>query len=151
MPLEIERKFLVHRDRLPALPDAADAFFDLEQGYLATQPLTVRVRVSAGAGEERGELTVKGKGLLSREELNVPIAAADARALLAMCPTRLRKRRHLLGRFELDFFPGLDLWLAEIELSREDEPFERPAWLGAEVTLAPAYSNAALAARLSAL
>ena len=53
--------------------------------------------------------------------------------------------RRRLGRWELDHFPRRDLWLAEIELASEDEPFDRPPWLGDEVTHDPAYGNSRLA------
>jgi CYTH domain-containing protein len=147
MGVEIERKFLVHADQLPPLPPPQQ----LWQGYLATDP-AVRVRlVIEPGGARRGELTIKGRGLVTRAEFNYEIPAADAEELLALCGRSLRKRRHRLGRWEIDRFDdvpgpgGAPLWLAEIELASEDEPFERPAWLAAEVTHDPAYTNAALA------
>src|SRR5512140_82411 len=142
MPTEIERKFLVKKDLLPKdLPDGNE----LEQGYLATDP-TVRVRlVATPDGTRHAELTIKGKGLLTRAEFNYPIPPADAEALLRLCGRSLRKVRRKLGRWDLDHFRSRDLWLAEIELEREDEPFDRPGWLGAEVTQDENYSNARLA------
>lgn len=142
MGTEIERKFLVRAERLPAdLPEPDE----LEQGYLSTEP-TVRVRlVSRPDGTRHAELTIKGPGLLTRAEFNYPLPAADAEALLRLCGRSLRKRRRRLGRWELDHFRDRELWLAEIELSDEREAFERPPWLGAEVTDDPAYSNSRLA------
>lgn len=141
MGMEIERKFLVQRALLPALPQGDE----LEQGYLSTEP-AVRVRlVSHPDGTRNAELTIKGKGLLSRAEFNYPLPVSDAEALLRLCRTGLRKVRRRLGRFELDHFRDRDLWLAEIELSAADEDFERPAWLGEEVTNDAAYANARLA------
>jgi CYTH domain-containing protein len=141
MPIEIERKFLVKKDLLPELPEGDD----LEQGYLATDP-TVRVRlVTRPDGTRHAELTIKGKGLLSRAEFNYPIPAADAEALLRLCARSLRKLRRRLGRWELDHFRDRDLWLAEIELEAEGELFERPPWLGEEVSTDPAYANSRLA------
>ena len=141
MGVEIERKFLVQTALLPALP-AGD---ELVQGYLSTDP-TVRVRlVSRPGGSEHGELTIKGRGLLTRAEFNYPVPPADARALLALCSTSLRKLRRRLGRWELDHFPDHGLWLAEIELASEGEEFARPPWLGEEVTEDPQYSNSRLA------
>lgn len=142
MGIEIERKFLVRRELLPADLPAPD---EIEQGYLATSP-TVRVRTRRTArGERKGELTIKGKGRLSRAEWNYDIPAVEADELLELCATSLRKTRRELGRWELDYFADRDLWLAEIELEREDEPFERPAWLGEEVTADGSYSNSRLA------
>lgn len=144
MGIEIERKFLVHADRLPAdLPEPDE----LEQGYLSTEP-TVRVRVvTRPDGTRHAELTIKGKGLLTRPEFNYPLPPADAEALLGMCARTLRKRRRKMGRWDLDHFHDRTphLWLAEIELHDEREAFERPAWLGGEVTSDPAYSNSRLA------
>ena len=141
MGQEIERKFLVRKELLPELPQGDE----LEQGYLATDP-TVRVRLVASPdGTRHAELTIKGKGLLTRAEFNYPIPAGDAEALLRLCGRSLRKVRRRLGRWELDHFKGRELWLAEIELTREDEPFDRPRWLGEEVTEDAAYSNSRLA------
>jgi adenylate cyclase len=147
MGVEIERKFLVRAQQLPALPEP----LELTQGYLATDPV-VRVRLAvAPDGTRSGELTIKGRGLVSRSEFNYPLPPPDADELLGLCGRALRKRRHRLGCWEIDVFPdhpgpdGGPLWLAEIELSSEDEPFDRPAWLETEVTHDPSYSNAALA------
>jgi adenylate cyclase len=144
MGIEIERKFLVRRELLPRDLPAAD---EIEQGYLSASPtVRVRTRQKPGPGAERkGELTIKGKGKLSRAEWNYDIPAAEAEELLELCATSLRKTRRELGRWELDYFADRDLWLAEIELEREDEPFERPEWLGDEVTSDGSYSNSRLA------
>jgi adenylate cyclase len=142
MAVEIERKFLVRADRLP--PDLPEPD-ELEQGYLSTNP-AVRVRlVSRPDGTRHAELTIKGPGLMSRAEFNYPIPPEDAEALLRLCSRALRKRRRKLGRWDLDHFRDRDLWLAEIELGDEREAFERPAWLGEEVTEDPNYSNSRLA------
>jgi len=142
MGTEIERKFLVRTERLPKdLPEGDE----LEQGYLSVDP-TVRVRLVTGPeGTRHAELTIKGKGLMSRAEFNYPIPDEDAEALLGMCGRGLRKVRRKIGRFELDHFRERDLWLAEIELADEGERFQRPPWLGDEVTDDPAYANSRLA------
>ena len=142
MGVEIERKFLVRTERLPKdLPEGNE----LEQGYLSVDP-TVRVRLVAGPeGTRHAELTIKGKGLMSRAEFNYPIPNEDAEALLGMCARSLRKVRRRIGRFELDHFRERDLWLAEIELADERERFQRPPWLGDEVTNDPEYANSRLA------
>jgi adenylate cyclase len=142
MAREIERKFLVRREALPEhLPEGDQ----LEQGYLAVEP-AVRVRlVTRPDGTRHAALTIKGRGLLSRDEFEYPIPPADAEALLVLCSRSLRKVRRAIGRFVVDHFKTRDLWLAEIELASEDERFERPEWLGEEVTQDPAYSNTRLA------
>jgi adenylate cyclase len=142
MPREIERKFLVKQEALPQPLPQGD---ELEQGYLSTDP-AVRVRLVARPdGTRHAELTIKGNGLLSRDEFEYPIPAADAEALLHLCSRSLRKVRRTLGRFVVDHFKTRDLWMAEIELQTEDEPFDKPAWLGKEVTEDPFYSNTRLA------
>ena len=141
MAVEIERKFLVREARLPKL-EAPD---ELVQGYLSVKP-AVRVRVrTAPSGKRSARLTIKGKGLRSRAEFEYPIPIADADALLKLCKRSLTKRRYQLGRWEIDEFTDRELWLAEIELEGEYEKFERPAWLGEEVTDDPSYSNSMLA------
>ena len=147
MGTEIERKFLVRKELLPReLPEGDQ----LEQGYLSIDP-TVRVRLVTGPdGTRHAELTVKGRGRLTRAEFNYPIPDEDAEALLALCSRALRKVRRKVGRFDLDHFRERDLWLAEIELRDERERFERPPWLGEEVTQDPAYANSSLATPRSA-
>jgi CYTH domain-containing protein len=140
MGIEIERKFLVRAELLPELPPP----LELRQGYLSTDPV-VRVRLVASRDGESAELTIKGAGLLSRAEFNYAIPPADGRQLLALCPRKLAKRRHTLDRWVIDHFPDRGLWLAEIELATEEEPFDRPRWLGQEVTQDPRYTNASLA------
>jgi CYTH domain-containing protein len=147
MAVEIERKFLVQPALLPPLPPP----LRIEQGYLCTKP-TVRVRLIEGtSGARSGRLTIKGSGLVSRPEFEYEVPESDAEELLRLCARSLRKQRHRLGRWEIDRFEGIEapdggpLWLAEIELASEEEPFERPAWLGPEVTYDPRYANSALA------
>ncbi|MDK3160256.1 CYTH domain-containing protein [Kamptonema cortianum] len=149
MPLEIERKFLVKDD---SYKSAATEKLAVAQGYIcSTTGRTVRVRIRG----EKGFLTIKGATSasgLSRYEWEKEIAVADARDLLKLCETGLiEKIRHLVpvGRhvYEVDEFLGANagLVVAEIELSTEEECFEKPAWLGEEVTLDRRYHNSMLA------
>jgi len=146
MAVEIERKFLVHRDRLPALPQGET----IVQGYIpALHRITVRVRIRA----ERACLTLKGASSgISRSEFEYEIPVADARAILAeLCPggtiTKTRYEIAYAGqRWELDIFAGANagLLIAELELSHEDMPFETPDWVAEEVSADLRYSNQAL-------
>lgn len=156
MAIEIERKFLINGD---GWRDAAHAVVPMAQGYLndlaamdsGTMKASVRVRI---AGEE-AHLNLKSRELgHTRQEFEYPIPIADARALLELSVGGLvDKRRHLvrIGRhlWEIDEFLGdnAGLLVAEIELDDADEAFERPDWLGAEVTDESRYYNLALASR----
>lgn len=146
MGVEIERKFLVKSDAWRADADAGRRCI---QGYLISQGKKVlRVRHIG----ERAFLTIKGPTLgISRAEFEYEIPVSDAEELLAMCDRRIEKTRYLVSFagmiWELDCFSGANegLTLAEIEFETEDQPFERPAWLGKEVSADPRYHNARLA------
>ena len=148
MGIEIERKFLVEGDawRVGASPSR------IVQGFLSRDPERI-VRVRLRDGE--AFLTIKGKGSgLARVEVEVAIPAEEARQLLPLClPPLIEKTRHLVTwaghLWEIDEFFGdnAGLVVAEVELAAEDEIFERPLWLGREVSEDFRYSNAALSER----
>ena len=147
MGWEIERKFLVKDDGWRA---GVERRTEMVQGYIAggAGTPTVRVRIADG----RGVLTVKGKAAgLVRPEFEYDIPLADAREMLEnLCGTRVvEKTRFFCGRWEIDVYSGLNAGLltAEIELASPDEDFERPAWLGKEVSDDPAYTNSSLSKR----
>ena len=138
---EIERKFLVEPSWHPS--DAGTLY---RQGYLSSHPeRVVRVRLAGDAAM----LTIKGITTgVTRAEFEYPIPVDDAPALLALCEQPLiEKRRHVEvhagKRWEIDVFSGANtgLVIAELELASEDEAFERPPWLGAEVSGDPRYYN----------
>lgn len=149
MGQEIERKFLLNGDF------KSDAFKAIRiiQGYLCSAPeRTVRVRIKG----DKAFITVKGIGNasgVSRFEWEKEICVEDAKALLGICePGVIDKTRHLIKAdgghvYEVDEFYGDNegLTVAEIELSSEDEPFEKPSWLGQEVTGDQRYYNSYLA------
>ncbi|MDX1805273.1 MAG: CYTH domain-containing protein [Alcanivorax sp.] len=146
MALEIERKFLL---REPGIVDGLDGE-RLTQGYLShDRNATVRVRI-AGAN---AWLTIKGKTVgHTRSEFEYAIPADDARQMLEkLCPAGvIDKTRYRLPQgplcWEIDVFHGDNqgLVLAEIELPNADTDFQRPAWLGEEVSDDPRYFNSAL-------
>ena len=147
MGQEIERKFLVRGE----FKSSAKKAMRISQGYLSSVPeRTVRVRVR----DNQGFITVKGKSDIrgvSRFEWEKEISVDDALALLGLCePGVIDKTRYLVDyaghTFEVDEFYGDNegLVMAEIELSCEDEAFEKPDWLGDEVTGDSRYYNAAL-------
>lgn len=149
MSQEIERKFLVNSD---VFKKEAFKEIRIKQGYLSSVPeRTVRVRIKGSSGF----LTVKGIGNdsgISRYEWEIEIPLAEAEQLLSICePGVIDKTRYLvnakpLHRFEVDEFYGENrgLIIAEIELEAEDDDFEKPQWLGAEVTGDQKYYNAML-------
>lgn len=145
--LEIERKFKVKGD----FRQEATGKVSIVQGYLcAEKDRTVRVRIKG----ESAFLTVKGPANgngFSHLEFEYPIPLEDAREMLALCNNRIDKERYLVpcGKhtFEVDVFHGNHegLIIAEIELTSEQESFEKPDWLGEEVTGQEQYYNAWLA------
>ena len=150
MGREIERKFLVSGE---SWRREADAGRRIRQAYLAlTERASVRVRL---LGDTEAVLTVKSAAAgAARDEYEYPIPVADAEAMLALRQGHLiEKTRYRIPRsghvWEVDVFSGENegLILAEIELSGEEEAFERPAWVGPEVTRDMRYTNAALAQR----
>jgi adenylate cyclase len=146
MGVEIERKFLVAGDAWRALGTPVL----LRQGYLSSDPdRTVRVRVEDGGGT----MTIKGRSVgATRAEWEYPIPLADANALLdRLCQQPLIEKyrsRITLGAhtWEVDEFLGANagLIVAEIELASEDQAFDKPEWIGAEVTHDKRYFNSSL-------
>jgi adenylate cyclase len=146
--LEIERKFLVTSDKFKT-----EAFksSEIKQGYLNSQPeRTTRIRIQDNAAF----LTIKGKSSksgLSRFEWEKEIPVNEALELLKLCePGAIEKTRYLVKAdahiFEIDEFFGSNegLVIAEIELLSEDDTFEKPDWLGKEVTGDNKYYNSQL-------
>lgn len=149
MPTEIERKFLVNAPDWRA--QAEEPPQRLRQGYLAlTERAVIRVRI---ADDGRAWLGIKEHRIgPSHAEYEYPIDAGEARELLNLCDgapiEKIRFRVHSGPHvWEIDEFHGENegLILAEIELGAPDEHFERPAWLGREVTADRRFYNAALA------
>lgn len=145
---EIERKFLVLSDDFKIVTTTKNR---IVQGYLNSDPeRTVRIRIKG----EKGYLTIKGKGNESgttRLEWEKEIALNDAEQLLPLCEKGIIDKIRYevpLGKhvYEIDVFSGDNegLIVAEIELSSEDETFEKPNWLGKEVTGDKKYYNAYL-------
>jgi len=147
MALEIERKFLVDGE----FKSLAHKSYRITQGFLSSVPeRTVRIRIR----DHQAFLTIKGKGNASgtsRYEWEKEIKLEEAKELLLLAePGIIDKTRYLVnvGKhvFEVDEFYGDNqgLILAEIELSSEEEVFEKPVWLGKEVTGDNRYYNSQL-------
>ncbi|MDR0422142.1 MAG: CYTH domain-containing protein [Proteiniphilum sp.] len=149
MGYEIERKFLVKGDYKPHTFKS----LTIRQGYLSRSgACTVRIRTGGG----KAFITVKsalteGESKIKRHEWEYGIPAEDATEMLLLCEGAVvEKTRHLVRYgghlFEVDEFSGDNegLVIAEIELEDEDEPFDRPEWLGDEVTGMARYYNSYL-------
>jgi len=148
--IEIERKFLVKGDFYPYVTKTEK----IVQAYLvSTVERTIRIRTK---GEE-AFLTIKGpsnKNGFSRKEFEYPIPFSDAQELLELAQSGfIEKERNYIPYenhlFEVDVFHGVNegLIIAELELESEDETFEKPEWLGEEVTGNKQYYNAYLASQ----
>ena len=136
--LEIERKFLVKKGG--AYKRAAFSSSRIKQGYIPAGGATVRVRVR----DDKAFLTIKARsvnGGMTRYEFEKEITLDEADHLLALCRGGMIDKRRWLVKsgthiFEVDEFYGANegLVMAEVELASEDEPFERPDFIGMEVT-----------------
>lgn len=146
--MEIERKFLVRGDDYKR---RARKSYRIRQGYICSGGgRTVRVRIR----DEQGFLTIKGPSIdggLSRYEFEKEITLQEAEQLFRLCePGVINKRRYLVDSgthtFEVDEFFGDNegLVMAEVELKSADEPYEKPDFIGDEVTGDRRYYNSHL-------
>lgn len=144
--MEIERKYLI--DSCPLSLDDYP-YHEIEQGYLNTNPV-VRIRRS----DDTYILTYKSKGLMVREEYNLPLNEEAYLHLRTKIDGRLiRKKRYLIPlenglKIELDYFKGdlAPLILAEVEFPSVEmaDSFIPPTWFSEDVTFSPLYHNSTL-------
>lgn len=147
MATEIERKFLLRNDSWRA---EADEGVTIRQGYLAgSEKSSIRVRVQ----DDKANINIKSATLdVTRHEYEYPIPLKDANELLNLMSEGplVEKTRYYVHHgkrhWEIDVFSGDNegLIVAEIELNNKDEAFERPDWLGEEVSDDPRYYNVCL-------
>lgn len=147
--MEIERKYLI-----PHIPSGLDIkeTHIIEQGYLCTSPV-VRIRKD----NDQYILTYKSKGLMVREEYNLPLTEAAYEHLKEKTDGRIiKKTRHVIPlgsslSIELDIFQEdlAPLVLAEVEFPTKEmaDAFTPPDWFGEDVTFSPLYHNSALSKR----
>ena len=148
MAVEIEHKFLVRDERWRR---EVERSVRMRQGYLTSDArCSVRVRIAG----DQGHLNVKSGTLgIQRSEYEYPIPLAEAEEILDnLCEQPLLEKTRHFVRFgghlwEIDEFEGdnAGLIVAEVELSRTDEPFDQPDWLGADVSHDIRYYNSQLA------
>ena len=150
MAQEIERKFLVLDD---SFKHEAFSKSHIQQGYICSERgRTVRVRIR----DERAYLTIKGPSLnggLSRYEFEREIPLDDGLQMMQLCESGIIDKTRWMVKsgnhtFEVDEFHGENagLVVAEVELHHEDEPFEKPHFIGKEVTGDRRYYNSQLRA-----
>lgn len=149
--MEIERKYLIDSDQIPFDPKDYPCR-QIEQGYLCTEPV-VRIR----RDQEEYFLTYKSKGLMIREEYNLPLTKDAYLHLRQKIDGRIiSKDRYVIPlapdsslRIELDFFHGdlEGLILAEVEFPDlySAETFSAPGWFGEDVTHSSRFHNSSLA------
>lgn len=135
---EIERKFLVRKDG--SYKAMASSHSHIRQGYMACKGATVRIRLR----DDKAYLTIKGpsrNGGMSRFEFEREILVEEADEMFKLCVGGvIDKTRWIVPYeghiFEVDEFHGINdgLLFAEVELKTEDEHFEKPPFLGLEVT-----------------
>ena len=146
MANEIERKFLIN-----ALPEGMSGT-TMRQGYLQPEKeRAVRVRTVEKDGSKKGVLTIKGMGSasgMSRYEFETEIPVSDADHLLSLCDQPLiEKTRYKYDHgglvWEVDEFHGVNdgLVVAEVELESEEQTFDKPGFIGEEVTGQTKYYN----------
>lgn len=146
--MEIERKFLIAKENLPENL-ASFSHHEIEQGYLCTAPV-VRIRRQ----DNDYYLTYKSKGLLAREEYNLPLNKEAYEHLKPKVDgIVISKTRWLIPEkdgltIELDVFhaPYEGLYLAEVEFPSEEAAasYNPPAWFGEDVTFSTRYHNSNL-------
>ena len=146
MGQEIERKYLVTSD---SYRQKAIARHHIIQGYISREKTgTVRIRIT----DDKAYLTIKGKpleGHLARYEWEKEIAVADAKELIKLCQgTIIEKTRWIIPannglKWEIDEFHGKHngLILAEIELQDEEQQYDKPDFIGEDVTADSRYYN----------
>src|SRR5574344_1443711 len=147
MAIEIERKFLVNGN----FKDKSFSNSHIKQGYICSgNGRTVRVRIR----DEKGYLTIKGpsdSAGISRYEFEKEITFDEANQLMRLCePGIIDKTRYWVRSgnhtFEVDEFYGDNegLIMADVELGSEDEAFEKPDFIGKEVTGDRRFNNSHL-------
>lgn len=150
MGIEIERKFLVKKDKWAQVIKEERSLF--RQGYILSDPQkTIRVRLT----DTEAFLTIKGQTVgAARPEFEYSIQMDDARHMLDnFCISELSKIRYFIPydghTWEVDEFLGQNegLIVAEIELGAEDEQFSLPEWVDKEVTAEKKYTNSNLAVK----
>lgn len=151
MKIEIERKFMVDKERLKDICVGAK-YVEIIQGYFLSNT-TMRIRITENGGAKKSFLTIKDSfGKMSCREFEYKIPVEDAEELLKLCGNRtIKKIRYYIDymdhTWEVDVFDGRysGLCFAEVEMEKEDESVSIPPWVGEEITGRKEYKNHYLA------
>lgn len=153
MTKEIERKFLVDEEKICKMLDSVThPCTHIAQVYMAPG-VRLRISVNAYTEEEQVFLTVKSPVLEGTKytrnewEFQIPWSKQVEDVFEDESLPMVAKNRYMVDGFEVDHLPAIDLWLAEKEVLCEEEEFDKPVWLGEEVTDDPQYSNYSIAQR----
>ena len=152
--IEIERKWLVDKDKLPELPKrkviADNNVWEVIQGYLNPDNDEWLIRVRS-VNDFYFYLELKSRGLLSREEIRYSISKMEFQVTLRQCKAVMEKTRYFLYdgdiRYEIDFYKDYDFVTCEVEFDSVEEAnnFNAPDWCTDDVTYDPYYKNVNLA------
>lgn len=152
MAIETEHKFLIDPKKLPKNMGPGALII---QGYMARgtgqegiPTIRVRIKTDLKTKKRSAFITVKGPGLVSREEFEYKIPAKDADSMMKLCPDgKIEKIRRVVGGFEIDEFLGFHkgLWTAEFEVGPKSKlPKKLPKWITRDVTGNVSYANTTL-------
>jgi CYTH domain-containing protein len=142
MPLEIERKFLVANENWRSAVIGSDRLVDGLIGEFNGSKVRVRL------GQHKASLAVKGpRSGTTRTEFEYDIPRADAMAILKTVSERqlFEKTRYAVEHagfvWNIDVYEGrlAGVIITEIELEYENQYFEKPDWVGLEVTDDPLF------------
>lgn len=156
---EIERKFWVNTS-LFNKENYKDCFnYTIHSGYTSKETSS-RINLNSSINGKSGCITFKGSGNISRKEYEYEIPADEAEQMIndkSICPYSIKKQRYVIpfggNEWEVDVYlepllmNGIEVYpvVAEIELSSEDQEFEKPDWVGEELTFKKGFSNHKLA------
>lgn len=147
--MEIEKKYLVDKSKLPGIYSWIVNTYRICQYYLNDMNDSWLIR--ARSMDNDFYLTLKSKGLLSREELEYKISQEDFEKTIKLAKTSLKKKRHHLYKdgflFEIDEYDAHDFITCEVEFQTEEEAkaFVPPSWCIQDITEDPKYKNINLA------
>ncbi len=151
MSIEIERKFLIDLKTFKSLSKGKN-LLSIEQGYLILEDdfhCRIRITTDSATKKQKAVFATKIGSGIKRTELEEDIDLEHGKILLKKSLCSLKKKRLRVKYkslwWDLDFYPSLNLAVAEVEIPTEDYPLEKPSWVLEEVSGVKAYSNIQIA------